>query len=66
MEQNSFLIGNGFDIAHGLKTRYLDLMLWLYENDEETLKEFNKLLLRNFMRKNGYDFENDWRYKRLV
>ena len=66
MERNLFLIGNGFDIAHGLKTRYLDLLLWLYENDNETLKKFNKLLLRNFMRRNGYEYEDGCRYKSAI
>lgn len=64
MNKKLFLIGNGFDIAHGFKTRYLDLMSWIYENDSDTIVDFNKLLLRNFMARNGYFYEDDWRYKR--
>lgn len=64
MNKKLFLIGNGFDIAHGFKTRYLDLMSWIYENDRDTIIDFNKLLLRNFMARNGYFYEDDWRYKR--
>ena len=26
------LIGNGFDLAHGLKTRYEDFINWYWEN----------------------------------
>lgn len=25
-----YLIGNGFDLAHGLKTSYNDFLLWSY------------------------------------
>ena len=59
-----FLIGNGFDLAHGFKTRYLDFMNWMYESDHETFISFNRLLLRNFLMKNGYMWEDDWRYTR--
>jgi hypothetical protein len=31
---NLLIIGNGFDIAHGLKTNYHDFLQWAYENNE--------------------------------
>lgn len=31
---NILIIGNGFDLAHGLKTTYDDFLLWAYENNE--------------------------------
>jgi hypothetical protein len=34
-----YLIGNGFDLAHGLKTSYNDFLLW-YLND--SLRQYNK------------------------
>ena len=30
---NLLIIGNGFDLAHGLKTHYTDFLQWAYEND---------------------------------
>ena len=51
MGKKLFLIGNGFDLAHELPTRYLDLLKWLYENDEATFNNLNKLLLRNYDKK---------------
>ncbi len=33
------LIGNGFDLAHGLKTRYTDFLLWYLNN---TIQDFHK------------------------
>lgn len=30
-----FIVGNGFDIAHGIPSRYLDFKKWLEENQEE-------------------------------
>lgn len=50
-----FLIGNGFDIHHGLKTSYLDLLVWIHDNDLETFTSLNKLLERNYLFYNGYD-----------
>ncbi|MEG0794826.1 MAG: AbiH family protein [Bacilli bacterium] len=66
MIKKLFLIGNGFDLAHGFKTRYLDFMSWFYENDKKTFVSFNKLLLRNFLSENGYLYEDDWRYTRPI
>ena len=33
------LIGNGFDLAHGLKTSYSDFILWYFN---EALKEYSE------------------------
>lgn len=60
MSKKLFLIGNGFDIAHGLKTRYLDLLNFIYENDIETFEKFNSLLIRNFYDQNGYNADWIW------
>lgn len=51
MGKRLFLIGNGFDLAHKLPTRYLDLLKWLYKNDNDTFMKLNELLLRNFLKK---------------
>ena len=47
MEQNSkttlkaiIFIGNGFDLAHGLKTRYEDFINWYWT---KRVKEFREL-----------------------
>lgn len=35
-----YIIGNGFDLAHGMKTRYGDFKRWLIENDRfDVIKE---------------------------
>lgn len=64
MGKRLFLIGNGFDLAHKLPTRYLDLLKWLYENDNDTFMNLNKLLLRNFLKQNGYFYEDKYWYER--
>lgn len=55
MGKRLFLIGNGFDLAHKLPTRYLDLLKWLYENDKSTFNNLNKLLLGNYDKKGTAD-----------
>lgn len=45
-----FIIGNGFDLAHGLKTRYLDFILWY-------LKKRCTVVIENFS--NGLRVDND-------
>ena len=64
MGKRLFLIGNGFDLAHKLPTRYLDLLKWLYKNDNDTFMNLNKLLLRNFLKQNGYFYEDVYWYER--
>jgi hypothetical protein len=34
------LVGNGFDLAHGLKTRYEDLIDWYFYRCYENLKKY--------------------------
>lgn len=63
MMKKLFMIGNGFDLAHGLKTRYLDLFSWIYQENKQFVASFNDLLLRNFLSKNGYLID-DWQFKR--
>ncbi len=36
MYNKLFIIGNGFDLAHGLKTKYSDFILWYLNNAYET------------------------------
>lgn len=36
---NIYLLGNGFDIAHGLKTSYLDFLYYIYNKYVEEIKE---------------------------
>jgi len=36
------LIGNGFDLSHGLKTRYIDFILWYLNKAFKELSEQNK------------------------
>lgn len=50
--QTLFIIGNGFDLHHGLNTRYTDFKSYLSNNDEELLK----YLEDNF----GLDRKNDY------
>jgi len=49
------LIGNGFDLAHGLKTRYTDFILWLLNNapiysstSESKLENLIELVIPSF------------------
>lgn len=45
MYDRIILIGNGFDLAHGLPTSYFDFLLW-YANS--TIKDFNRGYLQNY------------------
>ena len=49
-----FIIGNGFDLAHDLKTGYWDFRDYLEKTDEDFLYEFEKLF--------GYEPLNDDHY----
>ena len=40
---NLYVLGNGFDLAHGLKTRYWDFRTFLDKNHSEFLTEFEKM-----------------------
>ena len=40
---NLYVLGNGFDLAHGLKTRYWDFRTFLDTNHSEFLTEFEKM-----------------------
>ncbi len=39
------LVGNGFDLAHGLKTKYEDFINWYWNNWRDTLKNATKSIL---------------------
>lgn len=40
---NLYIIGNGFDIAHGLDTRYWKLREFIEERDPNFLMQFEEL-----------------------
>jgi hypothetical protein len=44
---NILIIGNGFDLAHGLKTTYNDFLAWAYKNDKMGIY-------------NGFDLFSHW------
>ena len=53
-----YIIGNGFDIHHGLKTRYKDYKAYLKQKDSQIVQDFDKFL-------EGYDIDEknnieDW------
>lgn len=47
MESTLYIIGNGFDIAHGLKTRWADFKDFLIKNDERLFKQIEDLFKRS-------------------
>ena len=63
-----FIIGNGFDLAHNLKTSYIDLKNYVKKNDKHIYQQINKqifigetCLWNNFEENVGTDdsyFEN--------
>lgn len=46
-----FIIGNGFDIAHGLPTRYLDFREFLEKNDFSFFERVFEIYKYSFRRK---------------
>ncbi|MGL5149181.1 MAG: AbiH family protein [Clostridium sp.] len=52
--KNLFIIGNGFDLAHDLKTSYLDFKKYVEENDPQFFKDFYSLHMYSFER----EYEN--------
>lgn len=53
------IVGNGFDLAHGLKTKYEDFINWYWENTFKKLQEcfklvFNDGLCRIELERTGY------------
>lgn len=62
------IIGNGFDLAHGLKTSYCDFIDWVFEEkSKEENKIENQLFKINFLKlkKNPF-FENFTLYNRVA
>ena len=41
---NLIIIGNGFDLAHNLNTRYSDFMEYLWKNDKEFYDRLTKYI----------------------
>lgn len=54
-----FIIGNGFDIAHGLSTRYSDFQNYLEENYLEALENYPTVPWSITMPDGDYGFIND-------
>ena len=50
------LIGNGFDLAHGLKTRYEDFIDWFWEQQVKNANKFEDWKVEN----GNFVFENDF------
>ncbi len=44
LSSNLYIIGNGFDIMHGLSTKYEDFRKWLVTNGDEQLVKLMNLL----------------------
>ena len=60
------IVGNGFDLAHGLKTKYEDFINWYWENTFKKLQEcfklvFNDGLCRIELERTGYSLNNYFR-----
>mgnify|MGYP006354146053 FL=1 len=41
------LIGNGFDLAHGLKTSYADFINWYWEQLKKTILHINQTFIND-------------------
>lgn len=48
-----FIIGNGFDLAHGFKTRFLDFKNWLNKTNQNFLTDLTKYLDSYFVQINS-------------
>ena len=59
--KNLYVIGNGFDIAHGLPSRYLDFKKWLQENQMDIYEKLIEFFpdVANEDLKWWSDFENN-------
>lgn len=55
------LVGNGFDIAHGLESRYQDFMFWLFNESTSISKllRYNEHIIYQDIIKNGKIIERD-------
>lgn len=64
------IVGNGFDLAHGLKTSYEDFLLWLLKKSMlQERKEIKNHPLFNFINleyKNTKDFQNIEKLAKLL
>ena len=54
-----YIIGNGFDLHHGLKTRYLDFACYLAEKDYELFYMLDSYINRDYENDIWSDFENN-------
>ena len=69
-----FLIGNGFDLAHGLKTKYSEFILWYlnkaFQKAVETNSSYDDKLLKiyftNPIRLNPFNSVNDFKEVKKV
>ena len=51
------LVGNGFDLAHGLKTRYEDFINWYFEQLKKSLANCNYSIYEDGFCKLQVNFE---------
>lgn len=56
------LVGNGFDLAHGLKTRYEDFINWYFEQLKKELSDCISPIFKNPLCK----LEIDTKYNEYV
>lgn len=53
------IIGNGFDLYHGLPSRYTDFANWLINNDKSLFKDIGKYFNANTYVMEYYGYENE-------
>jgi hypothetical protein len=58
--QKLFIIGNGFDLAHGLKTSYIDFLTDLEINVNKTPDEYSDILRSDFIETKHIGIQPEW------
>jgi hypothetical protein len=53
IKKNLLIIGNGFDLVHGLKTTYSDFLAWAYMNNR--MSQYNRFSLRYYWENRSKD-----------
>ena len=53
--RNLIILGNGFDLAHGLQTKYSDFRDYIWNNNREFYKQLTKYIFEDDL---WNDFEN--------
>lgn len=55
MSRQLYIIGNGFDIAHGIPSGYCDFKVWLNENDNDLLHDIEDIWENNTQLWNDFE-----------